>query len=213
MNPMGTQHKASGSGFTGFSLVELMIAVSLFGLVMAGSFGVYIMCQRLWRATALKMETTRMASMAVERIVYGMGNNSGLRAAAGILIDTNKHKDSISLNYWDITTNSPPAASNTANDFCSYAPYPGDGSWRIIYSNALEGVRYIDYIKKQRSIVMWPDTNQAASRLLICNYVLNASVSTNSVGGVTISNLVVWKKDGVFVASNQVGTFVKKRNK
>lgn len=201
-------------GCRGFTLVELLIALGLFGLVMAGSFSVYIMCQRMWRATALSMNTARMASLAIERMVYGMGNNSGLRAAASIVVDTNHHKDAVSVNYWDTTANAPPRASNAANDFCwSTSPAYNDGSWRIIYSNTSEGVKYIDYVKKQRTIVMWPNTNEAASRLLICNYVLSAYASTNSSGGIVISNLTVWEKDGIFAASNQVSTFVKMRNK
>lgn len=207
-----------GGGRLGFSLVELMIAVGLFGLVMAGSFGVYNMCQRMWRSTSLSMDSARIASLALERMVYGVGNGSGLRAAAGILVDTNKHKDSTSVNYWDTKTNSPPAANNPANNFCwSTSPAYNDGSWRIIYSNSLDGVKYIDYIKKQRSIVMWLNTNDAASRVLICNYVLSASVYTVSNGagpaGIVISNLTVWKKDGTYTASNRVSTFVKSRNK
>src|ERR1035437_5332254 len=79
------------NGSSGFTLLELLIAVGLFGLVMAGSLGVYIMCQRLWRATSLSMDTSRMASLAIERMVYGVGTNGGLRAAAGIQVDTNTH--------------------------------------------------------------------------------------------------------------------------
>ncbi|MDD5677699.1 MAG: prepilin-type N-terminal cleavage/methylation domain-containing protein [Kiritimatiellae bacterium] len=194
-----------------FSLLELMIAVGLFGLVMAGSFSVYIMCQRMWRATSLSMDTARMASLAVERIVYGVGDNSGLRVAASISINTNM-RNPTTLDYWNTTTNSPPAANNAANELVSVSGNQSDGSWRIAYSNEQEGVRYIDYAKGQRSIVMWPDTNRAASRLLICNYVTTAFVSTNS-SGLAINNLSVWKKDGVFTASNRVSTFVKRRNK
>ncbi|MBU1736231.1 MAG: type II secretion system GspH family protein [Verrucomicrobia bacterium] len=212
MKTVVTKNKEPGTflnGCMGFTMLELMIAVALFGLVMAGSFGVYSMCQRMWRSTSLSMDTARMASLAIERMVYGVGKNGGLRAAASILVDTNKH-NTVSINYWNTTTNSPPPANNAVNDLVSGSP---DGSWRIIYSNDLEGVKFIDYAKGQRSIVMWPDTNQAASRLLICNYVLTAFASTNSVGGIAISNLIVWKKNSMFVASNQVSTFVKKRNK
>ena len=206
------KNKESGplfNGPLGFSMVELMIAVGLFGLVMAGSFSVYMMCQRMWRSTALSMDTARMASLAIERMVYGVGNNGGLRAAASIQVDTNKH-NTVSINYWNATTSSPPAANNVANNLDSGNP---DGSWRIVYSNALEGVKYIDYAKGQRSIVMWPDTNQPSGRLLICNYVMTAFAFTNSSGGIAISNLTVWKKNGVYMASNQVSTFVKRRNK
>ncbi|MFH1476954.1 MAG: hypothetical protein ABIH24_05625 [Verrucomicrobiota bacterium] len=192
-----------------FTLLELMIAVGLFGLVMAGSFSVYIMCQRMWRATSLGMDTSRMASLAIERMVYGVGNNSGLRAAADFQVNTNFSNVAV-LNYWDTTVNSPPAANDAVNNL---SPGISDGSWRIIYSNDLEGVKFIDYAKGQRSIVLWPDTNQVSSRLLVCNYVMAVSVSTNNAGGIAFSNLTVWKKDGMFTVSNQLSTFVKKRNK
>src|SRR5450759_3671085 len=130
------KHEQSGKMSTrAFTLLELMIAVGLFSLVMAGSLGVYIMCQRLWRATSLNMDTSNLASLAIQRIVYGVGTNSGLRAAtASIWVDTNK-QNAVSSNYWDTTTPSPPAAANVANDLVSGSP---DGSWRIVYSNSWE---------------------------------------------------------------------------
>ena len=203
---------AGAAGRTGFTLIELMIAVGLFSLVIAGSLGVYIMCQRMWRSTSLSMDTSHMASLAIQRLVNGVGTNSGLRAAASISVNTNVHKDSCSyfLNYWDTTTNSPPAANNDSyNTFCSWNT-DNDGSWRIVMSNAFDGVKWIDYVKQQRSIVFWQNTTQPASRVSVCNYVINSTVATNSEG-ITIE-LTVWKKDGMFVSSNQVSTFVKMRN-
>ena len=90
-----TKHKEPGTflnGSKGFTLLELMIAVGLFGFVIAGSLGVYIMCQRMWRATSLSMDTSRMASLAIERMVYGVGSNNGLRAAASITISSTRVK-------------------------------------------------------------------------------------------------------------------------
>jgi prepilin-type N-terminal cleavage/methylation domain-containing protein len=99
-----------------FTLLEVMIAIALFGLVMAGTIEVYIMCNKLWHATSLSMETSRLASLAIQRMVYGLGTNDGLRSAASISVNTNVHKDgcSLFLNYWDTTVNSPPAANNDA---------------------------------------------------------------------------------------------------
>ncbi|MDO9542560.1 MAG: prepilin-type N-terminal cleavage/methylation domain-containing protein [Kiritimatiellia bacterium] len=206
-----TKNKEPGTffnGSTGFTMLELMIAVGLFSLVIAGSLGVYIMCQRMWRATLLSMDTSRMASLAIQRMVYGVGTNGGLRAAASISVDTNWH-NSGSSNYWDTTTNSPPAANDAVNDLVSGS---SDDSWRLTYSNAFDGVKYIDYIKQQRSIVFWQNTNQPASRVSVCNYVINSTVSVlPNLEGITIE-LTVWKKDGMFVSSNQVRASVKMRN-
>jgi len=201
------------SSRSAFTLLEVMIAIALFGLVMAGTIEVYIMCNKLWHATSLSMETSRLASLAIQRMVYGIGTNYGLRSAASISVCTNRHKEEYRpcINYWDALTNAPPAANSSANDLCLYPwSHPSDGSWRITYSNAFEGVKYIDYIKLQRSIVLWQDTNQAASRASVCNYVINSTVS-NTLDGIIIE-LTVWKKDGMFVSSNQASTFVKMRN-
>jgi prepilin-type N-terminal cleavage/methylation domain-containing protein len=72
----------------GFTLLELMIATSLCGLVVAGTLSVYIMCNKIWRATALNMQTVRESSLALSRMVYGMDTNAGLRAAS-MIINTN----------------------------------------------------------------------------------------------------------------------------
>lgn len=73
----------------GFTLIEMMIAVALFGLAMGGAIGVYVMCQKMWHATSLSMLTQRDAHFALLRLVYGMGTNSGLRAAATVAISSN----------------------------------------------------------------------------------------------------------------------------
>jgi len=73
----------------GFTLIEMMIAVAIFGLVMSGAIGVYIMSQKMWGATSLSMQTNRDCNLAMSRLIYGTGSNSGLRAAAAITITSN----------------------------------------------------------------------------------------------------------------------------
>ena len=75
----------------GFTLIELMIAVAIFGLVMSGAIGVYIMSQKMWVATSLSMQANRDGNLAMSRLIYGTGSNSGLRAAAAIDITSNAH--------------------------------------------------------------------------------------------------------------------------
>jgi len=203
----------------GFTLIELMIAVGLFSLVIAGSLGVYVMCQRMWRATSLSMDASRMASLAIQRMVYGVGTNSGLRGAAMVMLDTNVggHRYDITNYYWE-TGIAPPLPANPGHYVhvdCHAGGYPThDGSWRLTFSNAFEGVMCIDYNIKQRNILFCPDTDQTSSalskRMLICNYVSFATVTTND--GTVEIQLTVWKKDGMFVASNQASAFVKMRN-
>lgn len=222
MQTTATKNKESGTfsnSAMGFTLLEMMIAVGLFSLVIAGSFGVYIMCQRLWRATSLNMDTSRMADLAIQRIVNGVGSNSGLRGSSSgtVVIQTNAygHPEPFldAYKYWE--NNTPPPSVTNANYYthlgCAYGT---DGSWRLVISNAADGVTCFDYNIKMRNITFCPDTNQTVAarskRILICNYVSAATV--NKTNGTVAIRLTVWKKDGMFVASNQVDAVVKMRN-
>ncbi len=223
MQPLMTQDQAGKKllqATKGFTLVELMVAVGLFSLVVAGSVGVYIMCQKIWRATTLNMDTSRMASLAIQRMVYGVGTNSGLRSAASVALDTNVggHPYVIANDYWE-TGVPPPVPADPVHYVhvnCAAGGYHSthDGSWRLTFSNAFEGVVCIDYNIKQRNILFCPDTNQTSvafgKRILIGNYVSSATVTTNA-GSLEI-NLTVWKKDGMFVASNQASAFIRMRH-
>jgi len=204
-----------------FTLVEVMIAVALFGLIIGGTIEVYIMCSKYWHATALSMETSGMASMAFQRMVYGIGTNCGLRSAASItFLNAHSHPypDPTPLpdayKYWESGA-TPPAANDVQYYACtgtSLGAYSPDGSWRLVCSNAYEGVKYIDYNIKTRNILFWPDISSKSKRISICNYVSAATANVNTVDGTVEIQLTVWKKDGMFVASNQASVVVKKRN-
>ena len=75
MNSSNHQHKA------GFTLPEVMITTVIVGLVILGAFSVLLLQQKMWVHATLRMDTSRSASLVLERMVYGAGNNSGLRAA------------------------------------------------------------------------------------------------------------------------------------
>ncbi len=206
---------------TGFSLVELMIAVSLFGLVIAGSLGAYIMCQKTWRATALDMDTAHMADLAIQRLVCGTSTNSGLRSASMIMLDTNVggHPYYITNYYWLTNSIPPPEPDNPVHYVhvnCMAGGNPTrDGSWRLTFSNAFEGVGCIDYNIKQRNLLFCPDTNQTGAarqkRQLICNYVSSATATLDATNRTVAIQLTVWKQDGVFVSSNQANALIKLR--
>ncbi len=209
----------------GFTLLEVMIAVGLFSLVMAGSLGVYIMCQRLWHATTLSMETSRLASMTIERMVCGVGTNGGLRSTGMFVLQTNAfghpYPFSDSYKYWE-TGAAQPSASE-ANQYthvgCAYAiPYYNgpDGSWRLILSNQFDGINCFDYNAKMRSILFCPDTNQTYAarlkRILVCNYVSIARITNDAAGKTVELQVTVEKRDGMFIASNRASTVIKMRN-
>lgn len=185
----------------GFTLVEVMIAVGLFSLVVGGTISVFIMCQQIWHSTSLKMQTTQDGSMAIARMIYGLGTNSGLRAAASVDINT------YLSGYWVAGSSYPQPANASTHYLIAGTP---DGSWRIVSSNSFDGIKWIDYNTTASNIVFWPDISSVSNRLLICNYVSSA-VASNTDDGIFVS-VTVYRTDGRFTSSNQVGTFVKIRN-
>jgi len=194
---------------SGFTLVEIMVAVALFGLVVGGTIEVYIMCNKLWTATSLNMQAVRESSLALTRMVYGLETNNGLRSAALVTLNTNLHGHWDGVKYWE-TGGNPLPASSASQYLCSWASW-GDGSWRLGYSNSFGGFKYIDYNIQERSILFLPASNSIANRLLICNYVKSARVTTNLSGTIGIE-VTVEKRNGNFVSSNTVNTLVKTRN-
>lgn len=65
----------------GFTLTEVMVALGVFSLVMASAVPVFVMCQRSWALTSVQLQAAQKASAAVERLVYGVGAQYGLRSA------------------------------------------------------------------------------------------------------------------------------------
>lgn len=206
------------SSSSAFTLLEIMIATALFGLVVAGTIEVYIMCNKLWHATSLSMQTSRESSLALSRMIYGMETSSGLRSASMIRLNTNSevHSHWNGIKYWETAIHKPPSATDPTHYVSVLGDNPHDDSWRLTISNQFEGVKYIDYNIQQRNILFCPDTNQTTAarqkRILVCNYVSAAKVTTNTSGTVRIQ-LTVEKRDGMFVSSNTVSTSVKMRNK
>jgi len=68
-------------GARGFTLAEIMVSLAVFSLVVAGAAPVYIMCSRTWYKSTLSTRAASETSMALEKLVYGMGLQYGLRSA------------------------------------------------------------------------------------------------------------------------------------
>lgn len=73
----------------GFTLTEVMIAVVLFSISIGTATGVLFMCQKMWHATSLSMQTAWDCNLAMSRLIYGVGTNNGLRTATTITISSN----------------------------------------------------------------------------------------------------------------------------
>lgn len=91
----------------GFTLTEIMMALFILSMVMAGVFSAFIACQKLWHSTSLDCASSNEGSMALERFVYGDGWTPGLRAA---------YADSISVastgSSWVLTYSTPDTTNN-----------------------------------------------------------------------------------------------------
>ena len=116
------------NGSPGFTLVELMIAVAIFALAVSGAIGVYVTCQQMWHRTSLGMLANRDVNSAMSRIVYGVGSNSGLRAAASVAISSN-------ANGWSLTC---------SNKF--------DGAKTIVFNAQASNIYWLDSVSQSSRI-------------------------------------------------------------
>lgn len=65
----------------GFTLVEIMVAFTIFSLVIAAASTTYIMGVRVWRNTSARIDASTLASTALTRCTLGIGGGLGLRSA------------------------------------------------------------------------------------------------------------------------------------
>ena len=65
----------------GFTLVEALVATTIGVAVIVATLNLMIGFSRSYRDSSLLSSTSLKASMALERLVYGVGTNAGLRAA------------------------------------------------------------------------------------------------------------------------------------
>ena len=69
----------------GFTLIETVLATALTVLVMASGMGLFLAYQAAHHDLGAQVEATRVASLALSRMVYGTGGgNIGLREAADL---------------------------------------------------------------------------------------------------------------------------------
>lgn len=94
----------------GFTLPEVLMATGILSMVMAGAFAVYLSSQKMWYSTSLAMETSYDASLILEKMVYGVGLNSGLRSA-----ESSTASVSPSGNDWVLSYVTPDGMTNYYN--------------------------------------------------------------------------------------------------
>jgi prepilin-type N-terminal cleavage/methylation domain-containing protein len=95
MKTPGRNRRQSASGFT---LVEMLISVSILTIVVVGTFNVFVQNLRSYNATTLMRTSATRASMALDRMVYGVGTNYGLREAPEASVTLSN----VASTYWKI---------------------------------------------------------------------------------------------------------------
>lgn len=68
----------------GYTLVEIMMAQALIALALLAACSFYLDASKSWKIADVEMDTSYEASQALERIIYGIGPNSGIRSAGGL---------------------------------------------------------------------------------------------------------------------------------
>jgi len=149
----------------GFTLLELMIALAVFSLVMAGVVPGFIMCLKSWALTSVQLEASERASFALQRMIYGVGSQYGLRSACAASIVVTNSGLNWTVSYTDIvgnassfsfvntnqqitytgpdTTNAP--GYSVVGKYISFASVTNTASGLNIYVTAVvsNGVRYV----------------------------------------------------------------------
>jgi prepilin-type N-terminal cleavage/methylation domain-containing protein len=85
-------------GANGFTLVEMLISVAVLTIVIVGTFNVFVQSLRSYNATTLMRISATHASLALDRMVYGVGTNYSLREAPKASITISN----VASTYWKI---------------------------------------------------------------------------------------------------------------
>ena len=96
MKTTGMNSRRSTSGFT---LVEMLISVSVLTIVIVGTFNVFVQTIRSYNATSLMRNAAIRTSMGLDRMVVGVGTNYGLREAAANSIVMTSNSTSWKLSF------------------------------------------------------------------------------------------------------------------
>ncbi len=99
LNDGAASHPRARQGNAGFTLPEILIGSTVFLMTIAGAFLTFTVHQRTWRQSEVWMEADREANAVLHRIVYGMGDQPGLRAAAANSVQTTTNANGWALSY------------------------------------------------------------------------------------------------------------------
>ncbi len=116
---------------SGFTIIEVLIASFLTIVVLTSAWSLFIAYQQIWRETSVRVEANRTASMALHRIVYGMGSAScGLRGAGDAVLTSSTTNGWI-LNYTD-RSNNPAGTFQYRGDTRTLSYTPPSGADQVV---------------------------------------------------------------------------------
>jgi Tfp pilus assembly protein PilV len=120
-------------GRDGFTLVEVAISTAIAIVVVVGTLNVFISFLRSYNNTTLMRNTSSRTSLALDRMVYGVSTNDGLReamassvlmtyASGGWTLSYTNH-DGTSYKSFQYTTNSLSIKDQAGKNICSNVLY------------------------------------------------------------------------------------------
>ena len=83
----------------GFTLVEMCISMGIVAVLTIGMFNVFWQVLKVYNETSLMSMTAKQASMALDRMVIGIGTNAGLREAQASTVTTTSTTTNWQLSY------------------------------------------------------------------------------------------------------------------
>ena len=83
----------------GFTLVEMAMSFAIVTLVAVGTFNVFISFLRSYNTTTLTRTATTRASIGMDRIIFGVGTNAGLREAVATSVTVTYSNGGWTLTY------------------------------------------------------------------------------------------------------------------
>ena len=113
----------------GFTLVEVAISTAIAIVVVVGTMNVFISFLRSYNDTTLMRNTSSHASLALDRMVYGVSSNDGLREAMAGSILTNyasggwqlsySNNNGTAFQYFQYTTNTLSIKDQAGKNICT----------------------------------------------------------------------------------------------
>lgn len=96
----------------GFTLIEILIAITIMGLVVGGAISVYLMSITAWKEGSVQIALQRKGSLAMEKMVRGVNGRYGIREGRATTL-TLVGSDRIEV---AVDMNDPPTPGDASDD-------------------------------------------------------------------------------------------------